>query len=68
MACGPRCFKYLFEMPSGPVEGVVLQDLIASIVLAGVNCKGRLGSVCRECSLCMMGRSACLCGRVEMFA
>ena len=68
MACGPRCFKCLLEMPSGPVEGVVLQDLIASIVLAGVNCRGRLGSVCRECNLCMMVRSACLCGRVEMFA
>ena len=68
IACGPKCFKCLLEMPSGPVEGVVLLCLMAATVSAGVNCSGRSGSVCRECSLWMMERSVCLCGRVEMFA
>ena len=68
MACGPKCFRCLLEMPSGPVDGVVLHALIALTVSAGVNCVGRLGSVCRECSLCMMERLARLCGRVEMLA
>ena len=50
------------------MEGVALHVLIASVVCAAVNCVGRLGSVCSECSLCMMERSARLCGREEMFA
>ena len=68
MACGPKCCKCLLDMPSGPVEGVALHVLIASVVFAVVNCVGRLGSVCNECSLCMMERSARLCGREDMFA
>ena len=55
-------------MPSGPVEGEALHVLIACMVCAAVNCVGRLGSVCSEWSLCMMERSARLCGREEMLA
>ena len=42
MACGPRCFRCLLEIPSGPVEGVFLVARIASVTIAGV--KGGVGS------------------------
>ena len=35
-ACGPRCFRCLLDMPSGPVEGVFLVARIASVTIAGV--------------------------------
>ena len=40
MACVPRCFRCLLEMPSGPVEEVFLEAFMAAIVLSGVNCDG----------------------------
>ena len=54
MACGPRCFKCLFEIPSGPVEGVFFVARIASVTIAGV--KGGVGScsvhvLCRRRSI-----------------
>ena len=48
MACGPKCLRCLLEMPSGPVEADVLDRLMASVVMVGVNCGGRLRSVVRE--------------------
>ena len=68
MACGPRCFRCLLEMPSGPVEEVFLEARMAVWVLSGVNCAGKLwsvGSVWRRCMIC---RSEDLCGRFEMLA
>ena len=68
MACGPKCLRCLLEMPSGPVEEDVLDRLIASVVMVGVNCGGRLRSVVREWSLRMMCLSSRLFGSVLMFA
>ena len=48
MACVPRCFRCLLEMPSGPVEEVFLEALMADVVLAGVNCVGSWWSVVSE--------------------
>ena len=36
IACGPRCFRCLLDMPSGPVEGVFLVARIASVTIAEV--------------------------------
>ena len=35
-ACGPRCFRCLLDMPSGPVEEVLGVARIASVTIAGV--------------------------------
>ena len=35
-ACGPRCFRCLLDMPSGPEEGVFLVARMASVTIAGV--------------------------------
>ena len=35
-ACGPRCFRCLLDMPSGPVEEVFFVARIASVTIAGV--------------------------------
>ena len=43
IACGPRCFRCLLDMPSGPVEEVLVVARIASVTIAGV--KGRDRSV-----------------------
>ena len=51
MACVPRCFRCLLEIPSGPVEEVFLEALMAAIVLSGVNCDGSWWSVGSECSI-----------------
>ena len=42
IACGPRCLRCMLDMPSGPTAGEFFVALMASIVLAGVNCVGRL--------------------------
>ena len=36
MASGPRCFRCLLDMPSGPVEEVFLETRMASVTIAGV--------------------------------
>ena len=55
-ACGPRCFRCLLDMPSGPVEGVFLVARIASVTIAGVK-GGVLGVLvhvlCRRRSMCL---------------
>ena len=68
MACVPRCFKCMLEIPSGPVAGDRLVALMASIVLSGVNGVGRSGSVGSEWSRCRMCLSVRVCGRWLMFA
>ena len=35
-ACGPRRFRCLLDMPSGPVEEVFFVARIASVTIAGV--------------------------------
>ena len=39
MACGPKCCKCLFDMPSGPVEGACFD------CLCGVSCSELCGKV-----------------------
>lgn len=36
MACGPRCFRWMYEMLSGPVAEVFFVALIVSAVHVGV--------------------------------
>ena len=36
MASGPKCFRCLLDMPSGPVEEVFLETRMASVTIAGV--------------------------------
>ena len=36
MASGPKCFRCLLDMPSGPVEEVFLQTRMASVTIVGV--------------------------------
>ena len=68
MARGPKCLRWRLDMPSGPVDGELLDFRMASIVLVGVNCVGRLWSIGSECSRRVIWRSDRLCGSFEMFA
>ena len=48
MACGPKCFRCKYEMPSGPVDEVFFVLRIASTVMPVVNGGGRFLSKVRE--------------------
>ena len=68
MAFCPRCFRWMCDMPSGPVEEVFLVPLIAFLVMVGVNGDGMLWSISSAWSRCSMALSSLLCGSLQVLA
>ncbi len=60
MACGPRCFRCRYEMPSGPVDVVCFVLRMASTVMAVLKGGGRLWFSVVLCRRRRMFLSACL--------
>lgn len=62
MACGPKCLRCMYEMPSGPVADEFFVRLIAAMVCAGVNIGGSCLSVCILCNRLLMRLLLGCCG------
>lgn len=67
MACGPRCLRCRYDIPSGPVEVVFFVRLMASTVMAVVNGAGRFLSSVSVWRRWRIARSSRLCGSLDMF-
>ena len=68
MACGPRCFRCKYEMPSGPVLVVFFVRWMASRVICVVKSGGWRSSVCRACRRRSITLSSCLWGSLLILA
>lgn len=51
MACGPKCLRCWYEMPSGPVAEDDFVPRMAAAVMPGVNGGGMVRSGVSLCSL-----------------
>ena len=58
MACGPRCLRCMWDMPSGPVEEVCFVECMASWVMAGVKGGGKVLLLWSVCRFLMISRSS----------